>query len=150
MGIRIRPARLELDRDALLAVQRTGYAVEAELLGVESLPPQHHTIDDLRGEGIWVAEDDHGAITGILGLEHGRELRISRLVVRPDRMRRGIGRALAEHALVLGDGSPVRVGTAAANIPALRLYRALGFAPVVRKMLDDSLPYIELRHPGEA
>jgi ribosomal protein S18 acetylase RimI-like enzyme len=95
----IRPARLDRDRDALLAVQRAGYAVEAELIGVESLPPQHHTIDDLRAESVWVAEDDHGEITGILGVEHGPELVISRLVVRPDRMQRGIGRALAEHAL---------------------------------------------------
>ncbi|HKH18946.1 MAG TPA: GNAT family N-acetyltransferase [Solirubrobacteraceae bacterium] len=146
----IRPARLDRDRDALLAVQRAGYAVEAELIGVELLPPQHHTIDDLRAESVWVAEDDHGEITGILGVEHGPELVISRLVVRPDRMQRGIGRALAEHALALAGGSPVRVGTAAANIPALTLYRALGFEPVVHKTVGDGIPYVELRHPGEA
>jgi GNAT superfamily N-acetyltransferase len=150
VSVMIRTARLEQDRDALLAVQRAGYAVEAELIGVESLPPQHHPVDQLRAESIWVAEDDHGEITGVLGLEHGPELLIARLVVRPDRMQRGIGRALGEHALALAAGCPVRVGTAAANIPALTLYRALGFEPVVHKTVGDGVPYIELRHPGEA
>jgi ribosomal protein S18 acetylase RimI-like enzyme len=150
VSVTIRPARLDPDRDALLAVQRAGYAVEAELIGVQSLPPQHHTIDHLRAESIWVAEDVDGEITGILGLEHGPELLISRLVVRPDRMQRGVGRALAKHALALAAGCPVRVGTAAANTPALTLYRGLGFEPVVHKTVGDGLPYIELRHPGEA
>lgn len=58
MGVRIRLAELDRDGDAVLAVQRAGYAVEARRLGIDALPAQHETVDDLRAETIWVAEDD--------------------------------------------------------------------------------------------
>ena len=104
--------------EAVLAVQRAGYALEAQLVGVDALPPQHHTIDDLRGEDLWVAEDS-GKIVHVLGVEDGAELVIARLVVDPACMRRGLGRVLARHALALAGDRFVRVGTAAANTPAL-------------------------------
>jgi hypothetical protein len=42
----------------------------------------------------------------------------------------------------------VRVGTAAANTPALMLHRALGFEPDAHKIVGSNIPYVELRHPG--
>lgn len=51
--------------------------------------------------------------------------------------------------MALAAGGPVTVGTAAANIPAITLYRALGFEPVAHKTVGDGLAYIELRHPGK-
>jgi ribosomal protein S18 acetylase RimI-like enzyme len=63
-------------------------------------------------------------------------------------MRRGVGRALVEHTLALAAGRPVRVGTAAANTPALTLYRALGFEPHADKIVGGNIAYVELRHPG--
>jgi ribosomal protein S18 acetylase RimI-like enzyme len=144
--VHIRPADLDREADALLAVQSAGYAVEARLIGVEALPPQHETVDDLRGGSLWVAEE-RGVVVGLLGLEEGRELAIARLVVAPASMRRGIGRALARHALALAGGRAVRVGTAAANAPALALYASLGFARVSERIVDD-LAYVELCLPG--
>ena len=131
----------------MLAVQRAGYAVEARLIGVDALPPQQDTIDDMRDEALWVAED-RGEIAGVLGLEDGPELTIARLVVAPERMRRGIGRALALHALALAGERTVRVGTATANNPALALYESLGFERVQRSIVGDGLAYVELRRPG--
>ena len=145
VSVIIRRAELDRDGEALLGVQRAGYAAEATLIGVESLPPQHDTVDDLRAESLWIAEDDDGTISGLIGLENYDELCICRLVIRPDRMRRGVGRALVEHALALAAGRPVRVGTAAANTPALTLYRALGFEPAAHKIVGGSIPYVELR-----
>jgi ribosomal protein S18 acetylase RimI-like enzyme len=148
VSVIIRRAELEADGEALLSVQRAGYAVEATLIGVESLPGQHDTVVDLRAESLWLAEDEDGTICGLLGLENDGELRICRLVIRPDRMRRGVGRALVEHALMLASGRPVRVGTAAANTPAVTLYRALGFEPDAHKIVGGNIPFVELRHPG--
>jgi ribosomal protein S18 acetylase RimI-like enzyme len=148
VSVIIRRAELDRDGEALLSVQRAGYAVEATLIGVESLPPQHDTVDDLRAESLWVAEGEDGTICGLVGLENDDELSICRLVIRPDRMRRGVGRALVEHALALAAGRPVRVGTAAANTPALTLYRALGFEQDAHKIVGGNIPYVELRHPG--
>jgi ribosomal protein S18 acetylase RimI-like enzyme len=145
----IRPAELEREGDALLALQRAGYAVEARLVGVPMLPAQQETLDDLRAELLWVAEDG-GEPAGLLGIEDGRELVIARLVVAPDRMRRGIGRALAQHALALAGGRAVRVGTAAANHPALALYAALGFRRLGERAVGDGLAYVDLRRPPAA
>jgi len=118
--VRIRLADLDREGDALLALQRTGYAVEARLIGVDALPPQDESIDDLRGETVWVAEEG-GSVVGVLGLEDGDDLVIARLVVAPARMRHGIGRALARHAIALAGDRAIAVGTAAANRPALAL-----------------------------
>ena len=150
--MRIRLADLDREGDALLAVQRAGYAVEARLVGVEALPPQHETLEDLLGECLWVAEQ-RGAAVGLLGLEEGRELVIARLVVAPASMRRGIGRALARHALALARGRAVRVGTAAANAPALALYASLGFERVRERTVSGGIAYAELvlpAHPSSA
>ena len=82
------------------------------------------------------------------GVVVGNELEIARLVVAPERMRRGIGRALARHAIVLAGDCAIRVGTAAANGPALALYPALGFERVRERTVGDSLPYVDLRRPA--
>jgi ribosomal protein S18 acetylase RimI-like enzyme len=137
--VHIRPADLDREVDALLAVQSTGYAVEPRLIGVEA--PQHESVDD-RGESLWVVEE-RGVVLAPLGLEQGRELAIAPLVVAPASMRRGIGRALARHALALAGGRAVRVGTGAANAPALALYASLGFGRVSERIVGD-LAYVEL------
>jgi len=145
--MRIRLADIEREGNVLLAVQRAGYAVEARLLGVAWLPPQRETIGDLSDEQIWVADED-GAVAGVLGVHEADELEIARLVVAPQRMRRGIGRALARHALALAGDRAIRVGTAAANRPALALYASLGFERVGRRTVGDGLAYVDLRRPA--
>lgn len=40
---------------------------------MESLAPQHDTVDDLRAESLWVAEDEDGAICGLVGVENEDE-----------------------------------------------------------------------------
>lgn len=147
MDVRIRLAELEREGDVVLAVQRAGYAVEARLIGVASLPPQHETAADLRTEQIWVA-DARGEIAGVLGVEEGAELVIARLVVAPEHMRRGIGRALARHAVALAGDRAIRVGTAAANRPALELYRSLGFQRVGQRTVGGDLAYVDLLRPA--
>jgi len=143
----IRLAELDREGDALLAMQRHGYASEARLIGIDALPAQHETVDDLRAEMLWVAEDD-GTPAGLLGLEDGGDLAIARLVVAPQSRRRGIGRALARHALALAGDRAVRVGTAAANLPALALYESLGFERVGRRVVGAGIAYVDLRRPG--
>lgn len=60
--------------------------------------------------------------------EDGEVLDIHRLVVRPDRFRRGIARSLVGYiANVAADAKRIVVSTGAKNEPACRLYRSLGF-----------------------
>jgi len=69
---------------------------------------------------------------GLRGLEEG-VCEMKRLYVKPNNRREGIGRALAE--LVIRDAgdigySKMRLDTVAAMIPAITLYRSLGFKEI--------------------
>ena len=134
----LRRASLEAEGEAVLAVVRAGYAVEAELVGWPALPGLRASVADLRSEDVWVAEVD-GVVAGVLGLEDGT---IARLVVDPAFARRGIGRALVRHAVGLG---AVRVGTAAENAPALAMYASEGFERVREGVVGGGLRYVWLR-----
>jgi GNAT superfamily N-acetyltransferase len=130
----------------VLAVQHAAYAIEAELIGYPQLPPAHETREALQAaaEDVWLCEEG-GELVGVVGLEHSAdEVLIARLFVAPPAFRRGVGRALVEHAVAQAHGRRVRVGTGARNAPALALYEGLGF-----RRVDDGEPapgvgYLEL------
>jgi ribosomal protein S18 acetylase RimI-like enzyme len=73
-------------------------------------------------------------------------LLIARLFVAPSAFRRGVGSALVRHALAQACGRRVRVGTAAANTPALALYEGLGFRRDRERQPVPGLAYVELVH----
>ena len=77
----------------------------------------------------------------------GRRLYVSRLVVRPDRRRRGIGRTLVryavERAAELGYGE-LSIGVDLDNYPAIRLYTEEGFDRVLRVDKDEQGAYLKL------
>jgi ribosomal protein S18 acetylase RimI-like enzyme len=126
------------------------YAQEARLLQIEDFPPVDRTVDDIRTSddfhlGAWVGEH----LAGVLSIgpdDEPRQLCITGLVVRPDRQRAGVGRALLEDALARGQGMAFAVSTAAGNTPALALYQALGFVPYRYGVVGaKALPLVKLR-----
>jgi ribosomal protein S18 acetylase RimI-like enzyme len=109
----------------LWTVQRLAYAVEAEIIGFDGIPPLHESLDDLRDAdeiflGIYDGEGLAGAVSYQLD---GSTVDICRLVVHPRAHRRGIATRLLD-AL---PGGPQTVSTGTKNEPALRLYRKRGF-----------------------
>jgi N-acetylglutamate synthase-like GNAT family acetyltransferase len=130
----------------VLAVQHAAYAIEAELIGYPGLPPAHETLEALQStsEELWLCEEDD-ELLGVLGLEHAEdELLIARLFVAPAVFRRGVGAGLVALALEQASGRPVRVGTGARNLPALRLYEGYGFRRVDECEPAANVGYIEL------
>jgi ribosomal protein S18 acetylase RimI-like enzyme len=130
----------------VLEVQHAAYAIEAQLIGYPELPPAHETLAALQacGEELWLCEED-GELVGAVGLEHSdEELLIARLFVAPWAFRRGVGTALALHALAQARGRRVRVGTGAANLPALALYERLGFRRERERDPAPGVGYVEL------
>ena len=133
--------------ESLVELQRAAYAVEASLLGVASLPPQHERAADIQRSGetfLGVVED--GRLVGAVSYRRdGGTVDIHRLVVHPDAFRQGHATRLLE-ALDEAESDATRtiVATGAANVPARRLYEQRGFTPVRERPVGDGLVIIEL------
>jgi ribosomal protein S18 acetylase RimI-like enzyme len=126
---------------AVLALQRRSYRVEADLIGYEGIPPLKEELDALRA----CSEEFHGwmesgRLAGAISFKRaGGEIDIYRMMVDPAFFRRGIARELLRWASGLAGVSRVLVSTAAANLPARRLYEGEGFRLVEEVRREDGL-----------
>ncbi|MFI7703320.1 GNAT family N-acetyltransferase [Nonomuraea sp. NPDC049480] len=128
----ITPAEDSLGAE-LLALQKAAYAVEAEIIGDDRIPPLHESLADLRAQPLrWLgAVDEDGRLAGAVAWEEtAGEVDVNRLVVHPGALRRGIGRALVKEVLARAGARRVVVSTGRDNTPARTLYERLGFALV--------------------
>ncbi len=141
--------RLDLDDDAtleaLLSLQRAAYRVEADLLGVVTLPALTESAAQLRasGESFLGAYDGPRLVGAVSWRREGTLLDIHRLVVHPDAFRRGVGSRLL-HALegVEHDVTRTIVATGAANPPARGLYESRGFTPHEERTAPGGVPIV--------
>jgi GNAT superfamily N-acetyltransferase len=137
--------------DAIVVLQRASYRVEADLLGARTLPALTETPRQLRaaGERFLGAFEDERLVGAVSWKRSGALVDIHRLVVHPDRFRRGIaGRLLA----ALGEHEPAvertTVATGAANAPARRLYERHGFAPGEEQLVGGSIRLVIYERRG--
>ena len=135
------------------------YAQEAALLQVQQklqhFVPLDTTVEDLQRS----VEFHLGAFAGdtLLGVvtvgpdDEPDQLCIGMLVVHPSAQRQGIARALMQDALRRGEGMVFTVATAAANSPALALYRELGFVAYRHGSIGaEQLALVKLRRAVNA
>jgi len=127
----------------VLACQRAGYAVEAELIGFDGILPLHETLDHLLrcGERFLGSYDPEG-LAGVVSWEKLTDgtVDIRRLVVAPRAFRRGHATALLAALALAEPAERFTVATGAANTPALTLYRRHGFVPVeTREVVPGAL-----------
>lgn len=140
---------LDLSDDTVLrelwTVQRLAYAVEAELIGFDGIPPLHESLDDLRacGETFLGLYDEEGLAGAVSYLMEGSTVDICRLVVHPRAHRRGIASKLLD---ALPDG-PQTVSTGSRNEPALRLYRKRGFSETGTREVAPGVSITDLSRP---
>ena len=128
--------------DTIVALQRASYRIEADLLGARTLPALTETPRQLRGcgEEFLGAYEGERLVGAVSWKRSGPLLDIHRMVVHPDRFRRGIaGRLLA--ALEEHEAGVERtvVATGAANPPARLLYERHGFTPVEERVVSGSI-----------
>jgi GNAT superfamily N-acetyltransferase len=113
----------------VLALQRTSYAVEADLIGDHRLPPLHedeHALAAWRGR--WLMAWDGVELVGASAWsDRGDHVDIAKVMVSPSAMRRGIGSSLLREVLA-ASALPVVVATGRDNVPAVSLYAKHGFA----------------------
>lgn len=128
----MRVVPLDLD-DAATAqrvwtLQRVAYVVEAALLGDDRIPPLHEDVPALVASGLhWLGAVDGDALAGAVAFtEDAAVVDVHRLVVDPERHRRGTGRLLVREVLARTSAPQVVVSTGRDNLPACRLYASLG------------------------
>jgi GNAT superfamily N-acetyltransferase len=150
---------IEIDNrnlDSALLIHRIlydAYLQEARLIGTSVFPPLQRTIEDFEtcGNQFFAYRLD-GVDSGIIETESVADVEssgklIASLGVLPTAFRRGIGRSLVRHVLASSAGSVV-VSTAEQNLPAIQLYRDLGFSVQRRYVTDDGFRIVQMRHPG--
>jgi len=134
---------------SVLAIQRPAYQIEANLIGFQDIPALSDTVEDLMNSKetfIGYYEDDD--LLGVLSYEDTEELvDICRLVIAPASFRKGIGRQLVEYVLheVCGPRDVV-VSTGQKNVPAVTLYKKLGFVEEESFEIAPDVSLVQLRH----
>lgn len=134
---------------AIHRVLQAAYLAEAAILGVAHFPPLARSAVDIAGsDSLYFGYLEENLLLGVIELEQVPDHPlIASLGVLPGAFRRGIGRALVLHA-VGHAGEALRVATGAANLPAIRLYEALGFGIRRRYATPDGVAMVELARGG--
>jgi GNAT superfamily N-acetyltransferase len=133
--IGVRPLDLS-DRsvvDAVVALQRAAYAVEAELLGTTAIPALSETADELARSGeTFLGAFEEGELLGAVSWKADTAVvDIHRLVVHPEAFRRGMASRLLDAVEAAHPAAQrLLVATGTANVPARTLYERRGFVAV--------------------
>ena len=114
---------------ALLQLQKTSYAMEAELIGDHRIPPlQEDEVRLTAWRGRWLTAWDGVDLVGAIAWwESDDRVEIEKVMVSPSVMRGGIASALLGQVLDRASGREILVATGRANTPAVSLYSKHGF-----------------------
>ena len=110
---------------------------------VEAMTPQVRAYVESSEPELWVVCDDSGTIIGFMGLSG---CKLESLFLAPERLRRGAGRRLVQHAQSLQGELTLDVNEQ--NPAACAFYTACGFVVEGRSELDDqgrAYPLLHMR-----
>ena len=129
----IQPARQQ-DLPEILALQKTAFAAEAQLVNDWNIPPLTQTLDELADDwrkGIMLkAVNEGGPIIGtVRGHMAPDGFYIGRLAVLPQWQGRGCGSALLEAMIARAEPNRLVLFTSTKSERNLRLYERFGFKP---------------------
>jgi len=138
---------------AIHAIRMAAYAQEAALLRADPFPPLERTVEDVRADPAqhYGAHLD-GMLAGVVSLACGEDVvDIESLVVAPACQRRGIGAALVRFSITHAGRRRLTVSTGVGNLPAVALYRSLGFAETGRRLVGPQPLEVAafVRPPGQ-
>lgn len=128
--------------ELIWGLQHAAYRMEAELIGFDRIPPLLDTVESLQScdetfLGYFDENDDDDLAGAIAYTRDPSEVTICRLMVHPDRFRKGIGRQLLRHVQELeSSADKFIVLTSAMNAPAIGLYEQEDFR-IVKEMVPE-------------
>ena len=134
-------------------VMMMAYTVEAKLLGVTDFPPLWRTADDIGlADSSFLGSFQNNLLLGVLEYEtsFANSIAVAAVVVLPRFFRLGIASAMIKHIIRRHDGTRIEVCTAAANRPALSLYRQHNFAVAETWLNGDDIPMVRLLREPQA
>ena len=128
------------------------YTVEAALLQVTDFPPLARTQADIESaDSEFLGVHGGAGLIAVVELERAPgQVLIASLVVDPDFFRQGIARNFLGHVIAACECQSLVVETATANLPALKLYQAMGFALDSEHITGDGIRMARLRFVGTA
>jgi ribosomal protein S18 acetylase RimI-like enzyme len=136
----------EVIANRIYALFQNSYRVEARLLDLEVFPPLQRTRDQIQAAdsqflGILIDEELAAAVEYCWSDSH---LSIHSLVVEPLFFRRGLASQLMAELLSTLPWLTAEVETAAANHPAIALYRRFGFRETRTWVTADGIEKVQL------
>jgi ribosomal protein S18 acetylase RimI-like enzyme len=147
---------LEIDirsaADEVHAVAQAAYRLEAERIGCADFPPLRETAEELKqSRDRFLVNQSSDAITGMLSFDtqmSGRVI-ITRLVVSPANLRRGVATALlAWMEEQFGCAAAIWVTTAEANTAAIAVYEGMGYQCVNRRHAAEGIALVDFVRPS--
>jgi GNAT superfamily N-acetyltransferase len=137
------------DLDAVLAVQRAAFTIEAQLYDDPSLPPLHESreqlVADLDGGHGLVALDGDRVVGSVRARVEGTSLHIARLSVAPDQWGGGLGSLLLARAESVAEAEEALLFTGHLSASNLRLYARAGYVEQRRVRVDERVTLVYLR-----
>ncbi|KGX84750.1 GNAT family N-acetyltransferase [Pontibacillus marinus] len=130
----------------IVGLQKRSYQLEADILGVTSLPPfDEGEVEVQSSEENFIGYVSEEKVYGFASYEKLFEgYLITRLGVDPDHLRKGIGTSMLnyfeERAMY-----PLEIMTGKDNIPAVRLYEKHGFEAVAYAETEEGIWLVKLR-----
>lgn len=141
------------DAEALLALQRCAYQSEAELYADWTIPPLVQSLASLRGDIATMTVLKACVDGAIVGSVRARVVdacaQIGRLIVAPERQRRGIGgQLLRAIEAALPQAARFELFTGSLSVGNLRLYQRHGYAVRETRALSARVSVVYLEKPA--
>ncbi|WP_372371000.1 GNAT family N-acetyltransferase [Candidatus Uabimicrobium sp. HlEnr_7] len=132
-------------------LQKKSYKEEAQLIDFYEIPPLLESLRDLQQcQEIFYGYVNSSQLQGAISYKISQNvLDIHRLMVDPQQFRKGIARTLLSFTLQQENFKEVIVSTAIKNVPAIYLYKKMGFVATSQRRLTKELTIQNFKYQKE-
>lgn len=130
--------------EAIVALQKSSYRIEADIIGFDMLPPLLENSEDIKNsKEVYLGYYVENSLAGILSYElEGDALDICKVAVHPSFFKRGIATQLIRFVERNKEISRITVSTGLKNSPAVKLYLTLGFSETHQQEVEPGVHII--------